>query len=255
MLRARRPQSSIRYRAKILVTLIEIFNTVFNIFLRSHIESRNLERSECVAAQKKLEAVIDNGAVYVINTGTPIYVKTADICAMTGKSNQWIGQLVSQGTLHKKRTKHGTLFDLQTNIKSYTQMLEERVNDEKNAPSPIEKEKLKAETDIKKGKAIIAQLEAKELQGKMHRSEDVADMTEDLIYAIRGMLLALPGRLAVDAVSKSTPAEAAEIIRKEVHKIMEELSNYQYDPQKYKERVRERKSWDIEGGDAYGKED
>ncbi len=209
-----------------------------------------------MAAQKKPEAVIEDGAVYVLRAGTPVYVKTADVCAMSGKSNQWIGQLISQGVLHKKSTSHGSLFELAGTMRSYTAMLEDRANsEEKKAAAATEKEKQEAETSIKKANAIIKVLEAKELQGKMHRSEDVADMTEDLIYTIRGMMLALPGRLAVDVVNTSTPAEAAEIIRREVYKIMEELSHYEYDPKKYEERVRERRSWDIEGGDAHGTED
>lgn len=209
-----------------------------------------------MAAQKKPEAVVEDGAVYVLRAGTPVYVKTADVCAMSGKSNQWIGQLISQGVLHKKSTSHGSLFELAGTMRSYTAMLEDRANsEEKKAAAATEKEKQEAETSIKKANAIIKVLEAKELQGKMHRSEDVADMTEDLIYTIRGMMLALPGRLAVDVVNTSTPAEAAEIIRREVYKIMEELSHYEYDPKKYEERVRERRSWDIEGGDAHGTED
>jgi phage terminase Nu1 subunit (DNA packaging protein) len=209
------------------------------------------------AQKKKPEAVIEDGAVYVLRAGTPIFVKTADICAMTGKSNQWIGQLVSQGTLNKKSTPHGSLFDLLATMRAYTAMLEERLNsaEEKKAESAAEKEKQEAEISIKKAKAIITVLEAKELQGKMHRSEDVAAMTEDLIYNIRSMLLALPGRLAVDVASTQDPAEAAEIIRREVYKIMEELSNYKYDPKKYEERVRERRSWDIESGDIHDDEE
>jgi hypothetical protein len=209
------------------------------------------------AQKKKPEAVIEDGAVYVLRAGTPIFVKTADICAMTGKSNQWIGQLVSQGTLNKKSTPHGSLFDLLATMRAYTAMLEERLNsaEEKKADSAAEKEKQEAEISIKKAKAIITVLEAKELQGKMHRSEDVAAMTEDLIYNIRSMLLALPGRLAVDVASTQDPAEAAEIIRREVYKIMEELSNYKYDPKKYEERVRERRSWDVESGDIHDDEE
>lgn len=209
------------------------------------------------AQKKKPEAVIEDGAVYVLRAGTPIFVKTADICAMTGKSNQWIGQLVSQGTLNKKSTPHGSLFDLLATMRAYTAMLEERLNsaEEKKAESAAEKEKQEAEISIKKAKAIITVLEARELQGKMHRSEDVAAMTEDLIYNIRSMLLALPGRLAVDVASTQDPAEAAEIIRREVYKVMEELSNYKYDPKKYEERVRERRSWDVESGDIHDDEE
>lgn len=114
-----------------------------------------------------------------------------------------------------------------------------------------EKEKQEADVSIKKAKAIIAMLEAEEVQGKMHRSEDVAAMTEDLIYSIRGMLMALPGRLAADTADASTPVETSEIIRKEIYKVMEEISLYEYDPKKYEERVRERRSWDtLNGRDA-----
>lgn len=120
--------------------------------------------------------------------------------------------------------------------------------------SESDKQRAEAEISIKKARAIVAVMEAKELQGKMHRSEDVAAMTEDLVYNIRGMLLALPGRLAVDLTTANTPAEAAETIRAEVYKIMEEISQYQYDPKKYEERVRERRKWDAKGGGADGED-
>ena len=199
---------------------------------------------------KKPEAVIEDGTVYILRAGTPVYVKTADICAMTGKSNQWIGQLVSQGTLHKRSTPHGSLFDLAATMRAYCAMLEAR-----GEPEPSEQErrwseeKNTADVMLKTAKAQIAQMEADELCGKMHRSEDVAAMTEDLIYTIRGSLMALPGRLAVDVTEATAPAEAAEIIRREVYQVMQELSRYQYDPRKYQERVRERRKWSSQATD------
>ena len=187
-------------------------------------------------AAKKQDVVVEDGAVYVLRAGTPVYVKTADICSMTGKSNQWIGQLVAQGTLHKRSTPHGSLFDITEAVRAYCSMLEARAG-----PA-------KTEEEIKIAKANIAKAEADELQGKMHRSEDVAAMTTDLIYAIRGAMMALPGRLAVDVAAAQSPAEAAEIIRREVNKAMRELSNYRYDPKKYEERVRERRAWEADSG-------
>ena len=80
----------------------------------------------------------------------------------------------------------------------------------------------------------------------MHRSEDVAALTEDLLYTVRTALLALPGRLAVDVAGTSSAAEAAEIIKKEVYIIMQELSDYRYDPEKYAQRVKERMDWRAE---------
>lgn len=196
---------------------------------------------------KKPEAVMEDGTVYILRAGTPVYVKTADICAMTGKSNQWIGQLVSQGTIHKRSTPHGSLFDLADTMRAYCEMLEARAGPEMSEQEQRRSEaRSAADVTLKVAKAQIAKLEADELQGKMHRSEDVAAMTEDLIYTVRGSLMALPGRLAVDVAAATTPAEASEIIRQEVYAVMRELSHYQYDPQKYEERVRERKKWESQ---------
>ena len=77
----------------------------------------------------------------------------------------------------------------------------------------------------------------------------VAALTEDLVYTIRGALNALPGRLAVDVAAVSTPAEASEVIRKEVSKVMRELAGNHYDPKKYEERVRERRDWSERDSD------
>ena len=192
------------------------------------------------AGKAKPVAEIRDGAVYILQAGTKVYVKTADVCAMTGKSNQWIGQLASQGILFKVQTTHGNLFEIHDAIRAYISNLEERQASEDDKEADLKKKQLTAEVSMKQSKALIASLDAKERQGKMHRSEDVAAMTEDLIYAIRGALLALPGRLAVDVLDAETAAEASEIIRKEVYLVMEELSDYEYDPAKYEERVRER---------------
>ena len=90
-------------------------------------------------------------------------------------------------------------------------------------------------------------MEVEELKGKLHRSEDVEGFTEDLIYTIRAALLSLPGRLSVVVTAAQSPAEAAEIIRKEVHKVMRELAEYHYDPEKDAEKVNERRDWSNAG--------
>lgn len=181
---------------------------------------------------------------------TPGYCKTEVLANLFDTSSQWIGQLTRDGVLVKHKTPAGQRYNIVESTRSYVRHLREKASgrEEKKATEEKELERWDAEIGIKKAKAVIANLEAKELQGKMHRSEDVAAMTEDLIYTIRSMLVALPGRLAVDAASADTPAEAAEIIRKEVFKAMGELANYKYNPAKYEERVRERRDWDTEIG-------
>lgn len=187
----------------------------------------------------KQAVIVEDGAVYVLQAGTPIYCKTADICSILGKSNQWIGQLTSQGTLNKTKTKHGTLYNVVDNLTSYIAMLEQKSDDDPEAKK-LELDKQKAEVSLRTSKAIMASYNAKELQGKMHRSEDVSAMTEDLVYTIRSELLALVGRLSTDLVGITDQAEMSAKIQDEVYSIMETLSSYKYDSKKYEDRVRAR---------------
>ena len=187
----------------------------------------------------KKTAVVENGAVYVLQAGTPIYVKTADVCAILGKSNQWVGQLTSQGTLNKSKTAHGALYNLSESLSAYIKSIEDKSSDNPEQKE-IELNKLKADVSPRTSKAIVAGLNAKELQGKMHRSEDVAAVTEDLVYTIRSALLALVGRLSTDLVGITDQAELSAKIQDEVYAVMETLSTYKYDSKKYEERVRQR---------------
>lgn len=195
--------------------------------------------------KEKQIAEIKNGAVYILQAGTPVYLKTADVCSLIGKSNQWVGQLTSQGTIFKKNTPHGSMYELSPNIRAYIEMISARAEEKDGDISEAERKKRDADAKLKTAKASIAMVQAKELLGKMHRSEDVMEITQDLVYTIRGALLALPGRVAVEAAAAQTAAEASEIIRKEVFKVMEELSGYQYNAAKYEERVRERFRMDM----------
>ncbi len=180
---------------------------------------------------------------------TPGYCKTEDLANLFGLTGQWINQLTRDGVIKRRDTPAGKRYNVIESVRSYTQYLRDKAANrgEKGIPEEKELEKFDAEVRIKQAKAKIAELEADEIQGIMHRSEDVAAMTEDLIYTVRGSLMALPGRLAVDVSNAQTAAEASEIIRREVFKLMEELSMYQYDPQKYEERVRSRMKWEPSG--------
>lgn len=169
-------------------------------------------------------------------------VTVAELAVVLGVTSRRIRQLADEGVLHAESKNAYCLADA---VQSYTKFLSKNVPAEDDIK--LEKAKRMAETQIKASKATVAKLEAQELQGKMHRSEDVAAMTEDLIYTIRSSLMALPGRLAMDVSAVKTPAEASEVIRKEVHKLMRELSVYKYDPEKYAERVRGRMSWEGMG--------
>lgn len=137
-------------------------------------------------------------------------------------------------------------FDLLPTVKAYVRYLRERANgkEQKTADkAKAEADKLRAEADLKQSKAKIAEFQLKELEGKMHRSEDVEAMTNDLVYTVRSMIMALPGRLAMDVVQAGSANEASALIRTECYKILNELAGYQYDPEAYRRRVRDREGW------------
>ena len=74
----------------------------------------------------------------------------------------------------------------------------------------------------------------------MHRAEDVEALIEDLSATIKGMIAALPGRLAVDCANLKTAAEISERIEKDCFEILNELAEYEYDSEYFKTKVQER---------------
>ena len=171
-------------------------------------------------------------------------VDSKTIAALFGVTARRVQQLAADGIIIAVESKPYR-FDLLPTIQLYIKYLSDKANGREAPKKDIETEgrRLEAEADLKRSKADMAALQLRELEGKMHRSEDVEAVMTDLVYTIRSMLMALPGRLAVDVVAASTAAEASEIIRDEVYKILEELAGYKYDPDEYARRVRDREGW------------
>ena len=170
---------------------------------------------------------------------------SAIIAKLFGVTDRRVQQLAKEGIIPAAETRPYK-FDLLPTVQSYIKYLSDKANGKEQKSTDTvqaEADKLRAEADLKQSKAKIAEMQLNELEGNMHRSEDVEAMTNDLVYTIRSMIMALPGRLAVDVVSAKTAAEASEVIRAEVYKVLEELAGYKYDPEEYARRVRDREGW------------
>lgn len=167
------------------------------------------------------------------------------IAKLFGVTDRRVQQLAKEGIIPSAQQKPYK-FDLLPTVQAYIKYLSDKANG-KEAKSTdtvqAESDKLRAEADLKRSKADIADMQLKELEGKMHRSEDVEAMTNDLVYTIRSMIMALPGRLAMDVVQVKTASEASALIRAECNKVLEELAEYKYDPEAYQRRVRDREGW------------
>ena len=164
-------------------------------------------------------------------------VDSKTIAALFDMTPRRVQQLTKDGVIAAVKEGNANRYDLLPTIQRYIRYLTAKANgrEPSKKDSEIEGRRLEAEADLKRSKADIAALQLSELEGTMHRS--------DLVYNIRSMLVALPGRLAVDVTGAATPAEASEIIRTEVYKILTELAGYKYDPEVYARRVRDREGW------------
>ena len=158
---------------------------------------------------------------------------TKVIADLFGVSTRRIEQLKTEGII--KGQGKPTKYDLLPTIRAYIKFLSDKANGR-------EKKKTTAELEE-------AKLELKELQGKMHRAEDVEAITTDHVLFLRSMLMAMPGKLAVDLSGDHTAPEQAERVKQEVYFILNQLAEYQYSAEDYKKRVMERQGWEHQHGD------
>lgn len=173
-------------------------------------------------------------------------VSATELALVLGLTARRVQQLAQDGVF---LTEERGRYNLSRSVEKYIGTLTAK----SKAIAEKEEKKLGYELSIKQSKALCMGLEARELVGKMHRSEDVAAMTELLVYTARSLFAALPGRLAVDVANAKTKAMAADIIRRECNLAMGELAKFEYSAEKYDAMVRERQRWKAEGrtGDEF----
>lgn len=170
-------------------------------------------------------------------------VSSGELAKILGKSDRTIQMLAKSGTITCEKIKNKNQYNLYTVVQEY---IESVANRDLPAASSLEEAKAREEIRYKRAKADMMELELKELDGQMHSAEDVEDMTTDLVLAVRSALLSLPGRLGVDVAGVSSAAECSELIKHEVCELLDELTKYEYNPEEYKKRVRERQGWKEE---------
>ena len=162
-------------------------------------------------------------------------VSTKTFALTIGVTVRRVQQMIQDGTIKTSGKGRIPLFD---NVQRYVSFMTGNMMTEEE--KKIEKGRKTAETKLKMAKAEKAMLELNELKGKMHRSEDVEALTQDMCDTVRNSLLSLPSRLAVDVSLCDSAEECSAIIKDAVYELLEELSRYKYDPAKYEEMVRER---------------
>ena len=169
-------------------------------------------------------------------------VSSDDFSKIVNMSPRGVRQWITQGIIPVKSQKPYRI-NVKDGLHAYLAYIKDRKNDGSESSTDDDKaksEKLRADADISIAKARQEELKLNELKGLLHRSEDVQAMTEDLIYTIRGAIISLPGKLAIDVAKEDNPNKCTEIIRREVTLILKGLSEYEYSRERYKARMEDR---------------
>ena len=175
---------------------------------------------------------------------------TNEVALMLGVTARYVRQLTEDGIFKGKVAGNQRKYDRNETVQAYIAHIKEHAaksgskNDAEN-----ESRRLAAEADLKETKAAIEKIKHAELEGQMHRSEDVEAVLTDLIFEVKNRLMALPGRLAMDTARIKTPEEESIRINAEVKEILNSLADYRYDPEKFQKRVKARKGADEDAAE------
>lgn len=177
-------------------------------------------------------------------------IPTNVLAEMLDLTGERIRQLVKKGIIQNYKKIKGDYFFNGTSVREYVVYLRRYAEEQgKKANDPLYEKKLKAEVKYKNAKARKAELETAELEGKMHRSEDVEVIYSLLVLSARNMIEALPARTAALVVGKKTTAEVQMILEEEAKKSLLELSAMDYSKPEFEAEInrimRERKGKEI----------
>lgn len=165
------------------------------------------------------------------------------IAQIFGVSTRRVEQLKAEGII--KGEGKPTKYDLLPTIMAYIKYLSDKAygREKKEKDASLETQRLEGDARIKQAKAEREELRLKELRGELHKAEDVEAIVTDSALYLRSMLMALPGQLAVNVHNAGSAAECADLIKSAVYGILNNMADYEYDPEKFAERVREREGW------------
>ena len=182
-------------------------------------------------------------------------LSTKEIAKLFKRDESSIQKLAKKNILpFVEKTKDGYQFDLPKTMIAYIYYLQDIIERRPKSTEEQEAQRLAAEIKLKEAKADIAQLDLQELKAQLLRAEDVQAFIEDLAAATKSLLMGLPGRLAMDLASANEAAERSAIIEEAIFEVLNQLTEYEFSVDYYKERVAERRGRSISNGEEDGEE-
>ena len=180
-------------------------------------------------------------------------ITSSELAVQLGITRQYVNKLTKAGVLPYDTNDRGWFtYDLDEAIEAFTRFNAVKKgaasldnddpvigDDQDGDVLDLKVERAWQEVRIKRATADIKEIERDEILGIYHRAEFVEDWVTDLILAQRSAMAALPGKLAPILAGETDEAVIAARIKDEVRAIQEDLSQYEYNPGYYRERLAE----------------
>lgn len=146
-----------------------------------------------------------------------LLVSTKELSETMGLSPRRIQQLAKDNIM--VRVAHGK-YDLPASIQTYIEMIKEESQSD-------------GEIDYKTERALLtraqrkrAEMELKIIEGKLHRSEDVESVMNDMLTSFRAQMLVIPGKIAPSILGVTELEDIKKEIKDTIYEALQELSEY-----------------------------
>lgn len=151
-----------------------------------------------------------------------LIVTTPVIASIFGLTDRRVRQLVEEGLID--RVKNGS-YDLAQTVKRYIMFLRAS-SDGKELEKDSEAMYLIEKTKHEAAKREIAEIELAQIKGRMHDAVDIERVMTAMLMAFRAKMLSMPSKIAPILIAHNEIAVIQDIIQKEVHEALSELSEY-----------------------------
>ena len=148
-------------------------------------------------------------------------VNTSIIADMFGVQDRRVRQMVEEEIISK--VGHGR-FNLKDTVKRYITYL--KLQNEKNGEKEFEESFEHEKYLHEQSKRQRTEIEVAQLLNRVHDSADVERVMNHMLTAFRAKVLSVPSKLATQLTNKTSAEDIQEVLMKNMHEVLLELSEY-----------------------------
>ena len=170
-------------------------------------------------------------------------VSVKELAMILGLSVRRVHQLRENGLITKTGKGCFNLVDavhayIEHSAKKKAAATDETVTEKRTADIELKKKratKTDVDAESKRLDNELKRLRLQEMRNQLCPYKAFEFIFSEHCIAVKQRMMAMPGRLAVDVHAAQSPAECAEIIKKQIHETLNELSEYKFDEKRLTE--------------------